>query len=143
MSDLQLHSRPYAAVLSAAALGALALSACSDDKNAAAPPRTAETPVASATPSPSPTTGHPFTGRPGAQNGPVLVVKVDNTRSAKPQRGLRSADIVYVEQVEGGLSRVMAVFSSTLPPQVGPVRSARISDLHILPQFGRPAFAYS
>ncbi|MEV0402305.1 DUF3048 domain-containing protein [Actinoallomurus sp. NPDC050550] len=144
MSDLQLHSRPYAAVLSAAALGALALSACSGEKNdAAAPPRTADTPVASATSSPSPTTGHPFTGRPGAQNGPVLAVKIDNTRSAKPQRGLRSADIVYVEQVEGGLSRVMAVFSSTLPPLVGPVRSARISDLHILPQFGRPAFAYS
>ncbi|MCO6011398.1 DUF3048 domain-containing protein [Actinoallomurus purpureus] len=70
-------------------------------------------------------------------------MKIDNTRSAKPQRGLRSADIIYVEQVEGGLSRIMAVFSSALPPQVGPVRSARISDLHILPQFGRPAFAYS
>ena len=97
-------------------------------------------------PSPStttPGTGHPFTGRTGVPDGPVLAVKIDNTRSARPQRGLRSADIVYVEQVEGGLSRIMAVYSSPLPPQVGPVRSARISDLHILPQFGRAAFAYS
>src|SRR4051794_7778966 len=140
MSDLQFHRTCCAAAVSVTALAALTLSACSKDRNAAAPPRTTDTPVASATSSPSPATGHPFTGRPGVRNGPVLVVKIDNTRSAKPQRGLRSADIVYVEQVEGGLSRVMAVFSSTLPPQVGPVRSARISDLHILPQFGRPAF---
>jgi hypothetical protein len=37
----------------------------------------------------------------------------------------------------------MAVYSSKLPARVGPVRSARISDLHILPQFGKPAFAFS
>ncbi|GAA0317735.1 DUF3048 domain-containing protein [Actinoallomurus spadix] len=137
------HKSPRTAVLSAVALAALTLSACSSGPNTAAPPRTAGTPAPSATPSPSARPVHPFTGRPGARNGPVLAVKIDNTRSAKPQRGLRSADIVYVEQVEGGLSRIMAVYSSTLPPQIGPVRSARISDLHLLPQFGRPAFAYS
>jgi hypothetical protein len=143
MSVLQSHKGPRTAALSAAALTALTLSACSSEPNSAAPPRIAGTPAASATPSPTAEAVHPFTGRPGARNGPVLAVKIDNTRAAKPQRGLRSADIVYVEQVEGGLSRIMAVYSSALPPQVGPVRSARISDLHILPQFGRPAFAYS
>ncbi|MCP9972715.1 DUF3048 domain-containing protein [Actinomadura madurae] len=56
---------------------------------------------------------------------------------------MKDADIVYVEQVEGGETRLMAVYSSKLPKRVGPVRSARISDLHILPQFGRPAFAFS
>jgi hypothetical protein len=45
--------------------------------------------------------------------------------------------------VEGGLTRFMAVFSSHIPPVVGPVRSARQSDLDILRQFGRPAFAWS
>jgi hypothetical protein len=35
------------------------------------------------------------------------------------------------------------VFSSALPRSVGPVRSARISDVDLLAQFGRPAFAYS
>ncbi|MBC6463817.1 DUF3048 domain-containing protein, partial [Actinomadura sp. HBU206391] len=59
------------------------------------------------------------------------------------QEGLRSADIVYVEQVEGGVTRIMAIFSSKLPARLGPVRSARISDLHILRQYGRPAFAFS
>lgn len=128
-----------AAVVLAAALSAGTLAACSHGHGTvAAPPRTTGAP-----PSPSPAAAHPFTGRTGVADGPVLAVKIDNTRSAKPQRGLTSADIVYVEQVEGGLSRIMAVYSSALPPRVGPVRSARISDLHILPQFGRPAFAYS
>jgi hypothetical protein len=50
---------------------------------------------------------------------------------------------MYVIPVEGGLTRFMAVFSSHLPPAVGPVRSAREDDLYILRQFGRPAFAWS
>ncbi|MGI5228291.1 DUF3048 domain-containing protein [Actinoallomurus sp. CA-142502] len=121
-----------------------ALAACSKGPVTAAaspPPPVSAGSSPSSTPSPART--HPFTGAPGGADGPVLAVKIDNTRSAKPQLGLRSADIVYVEQVEGGLSRIMAVFSSKLPSRVGPVRSARISDLHLLPQFGRPAFAYS
>jgi hypothetical protein len=50
---------------------------------------------------------------------------------------------VYVIPVEGGLTRFMAVFSSHVPEAVGPVRSARESDLDLLRQFGRPAFAWS
>ena len=143
MSDLHLHRSPRALSV-VLALAAATLSGCSKQTNTAAPPTAPGTTAApSQAPSPTPARTHPFTGRAGAKDGPVLAVKIDNTHSAKPQRGLRSADIVYVEQVEGGLSRIMAVFSSTLPSQVGPVRSARISDLHILPQFGRPAFAYS
>jgi Protein of unknown function (DUF3048) N-terminal domain/Protein of unknown function (DUF3048) C-terminal domain len=127
----------------AGGFAAAGLAACSRTPGAAP----ATPPPATSAPSPSPTSApartSPFTGRPVSTAGPVLAVKIDNTRSAKPQYGLRSADIVYVEQVEGGLSRIMAVFSSKLPSRVGPVRSARISDLHLLPQFGRPAFAYS
>ncbi len=73
----------------------------------------------------------------------MLAVKIDNIVNARPQTGLRSADIVYVIPVEGGLTRFMAVYSSHLPPVVGPVRSARQSDLDLLRQFGRPAFAWS
>ena len=83
-----------------------------------------------------------LTGIPG-KNGPVLVVKIDDTTFAHPQVGLRDADVVYVEQVEGGLTRLAAVFSSRIPPMVGPVRSARISDLELLSQYGRVGFAYS
>jgi hypothetical protein len=83
-----------------------------------------------------------LSGREGT-NGPILVVKIDDTTQAHPQIGLEDADIVYIEQVEGGLTRLAAVFSSVIPQRIGPVRSARISDLEILSQFGRVAFAYS
>lgn len=114
--------------------------ACSSDEKAA-PPKAPQ--AATVEPSPEPEPGHPFTGMPGKEAGPVLAVKIENTAAGKPQLGLRSADIVYVEQVEAGLTRLMAIFSSKIPAKVGPVRSARISDLHIAPQFGKPAFAYS
>ena len=83
-----------------------------------------------------------LSGREGS-NGPVLVVKIDDTTQAHPQIGLEDADIVYIEQVEGGLTRLAAVFSSVVPQRIGPVRSARISDIEIMSQFGRVAFAYS
>ncbi|MCD9876452.1 DUF3048 domain-containing protein [Streptomyces guryensis] len=78
-----------------------------------------------------------------ARGAPVLAVKIDNAPEARPQTGLESADIVYAEQVEGGLSRLMAVYASTLPKVVGPVRSARESDLELLRQFHRPTLAFS
>jgi len=83
-----------------------------------------------------------LSGRIGA-DGPILVVKIDDTPPAHPQAGLEDADVVYIEQVEGGLTRLAAVFSSKIPKVVGPVRSARISDIEILQQYGRVAFAYS
>lgn len=86
--------------------------------------------------------GNSISGLPGG-DGPVLVVKVDDTRQAHPQIGLEKADIVYIEQVEGGLTRLAAIFSSNIPTHIGPVRSARISDIELLDQFGRVGFAYS
>ena len=85
----------------------------------------------------------PFTGEPVKELRPVLAVKIDNIVQARPQAGLQAADLMYVIPVEGGLTRFMAVYSSHIPPVVGPVRSARQSDLDILRQFGRPAFAWS
>ncbi|MBO2452755.1 DUF3048 domain-containing protein [Actinomadura barringtoniae] len=129
-----------AAVLGVVALGG-ALAACSSsDKHKTATPSSPEAPPASETPAP---TTHPFNGGKTGLKNPVLAVKVENTRSSMPQAGVKDADIVYVEQVEGGETRLMAIFSSKLPKRVGAVRSARISDLHILPQFGKPAFAFS
>ncbi|MFD6433268.1 DUF3048 domain-containing protein [Streptomyces venezuelae] len=82
---------------------------------------------------------HPSAG----QGGDVLAVKIDNVAPARPQTGLDSADVVYVEQVEAGLSRLMAVYASHLPPAIGPVRSARETDLELLRQYDRPALAFS
>jgi len=86
--------------------------------------------------------GSPFTGE-KAVGAKVLAVKIDNVPAARPQTGLDRADIVYVEQVEAGLTRILAVFASRLPGSVGPVRSVRESDLELLRQYGRPALAYS
>jgi hypothetical protein len=111
--------------------------------------------VLRADPSPSPEGGNPvrpgtaapvlspFTGRPVSSPRPVLAVKIDNVRAARPQTGLERADIVYVEPVEGGLSRILAIFSSALPDRIGPVRSARESDLELLAQYGTPGLVYS
>ncbi|WP_282701416.1 DUF3048 domain-containing protein [Streptomyces sp. CC219B] len=78
-----------------------------------------------------------------ASEDSVLAVKIDNVRRARPQTGINSADVVYVEQVEGGLSRLMAVYATKLPKVVGPVRSARESDLELLRQFEEPTLAFS
>lgn len=84
-----------------------------------------------------------LTGEKGAA-GRVLAVKVDNVRAARPQTGLNDADLVYAIEVEGGLSRLMAVYdSSHLPATVGPVRSARETDLQLLAAYDRPALAFS
>ena len=83
-----------------------------------------------------------ISGRIGT-DGPVMVVKIDDTSAARPQIGLEEADLVYIEQVEGGLTRLAAIFSSTIPQNIGPVRSARISDIDILSQYGKIIFAFS
>ena len=93
---------------------------------------------------PPPVSTNVLSGLPGL-DGPVLVVKVDDTSAAHPQIGLANADVVYIEQVEGGLTRLAAIFSNppALPDTIGPVRSARISDIDLLAQYGRVGFAFS
>ena len=78
-----------------------------------------------------------------AVDGPIVVVKIDDTPQAHPQVGLDKADLIYIEQVEGGLVRLAAIFSTQIPNAIGPVRSARISDIDLLAQFGKVAFFYS
>ncbi len=92
---------------------------------------------------PPPPLTSPFTGQPAKTLGRVLVVKIDNIVDARPPTNLTSADIVYLMPVEGGLSRIFAVYSSHIPRVIGPVRSAREDDLELLRQFGWPGFAYS
>ena len=83
-----------------------------------------------------------LTGLPAA-NGKVLAVKFDDTTYSHPQEGVESADVVFVTQVEAGLTRLMGIYSSNYPELLGPVRSARISDIDILAQFGKVGFLYS
>lgn len=74
---------------------------------------------------------------------PIVVVKIDDTNEAHPQVGIDKANLVYIEQVEAGMVRLAAFFSSEIPEYIGPVRSARISDIDLLAQFGKVAFFYS
>lgn len=102
--------------------------------------------TASLTPTPTPSTPapgvDPLTG--GKPSGAkVLAVKVENIAAARPQIGLNAADIVFVEEVEGSLTRLVAVYHSRFPRRVGPVRSARNTDVELLPMFGRPGLVYS
>jgi Protein of unknown function (DUF3048) N-terminal domain/Protein of unknown function (DUF3048) C-terminal domain len=73
----------------------------------------------------------------------ALGVKIDDTERGRPQSGLVQADVVFEEMVEGGLTRLLAVFQSHDPDTVGPVRSARSTDLFILAELGQPLFAWS
>jgi hypothetical protein len=86
--------------------------------------------------------GNSISGR-EVPESPIVVVKIDDTNEAHPQVGIDKADLIYIEQVEGGLVRLAALFSSKLPDYIGPVRSARISDIDLLAQFGKVAFFYS
>ncbi|MHB9863554.1 DUF3048 domain-containing protein [Streptomyces sp. YIM S03343] len=99
---------------------------------------TTPSPTVSTRPAANPLTGVGTAGR-------VLAVKVDNVGAAQAQQvGLNAADVVYVEQVEGGLSRYLAVYDSNhAPDRVGPVRSARQTDIPLLAAYGHVGLAYS
>ncbi|MFC9910281.1 DUF3048 domain-containing protein [Streptomyces sp. NPDC059862] len=122
-------------VLLAAAMTAVLTAGCTN--GGGPPPDDRPPPVPEPEPAPSPEDSDI------GDVGSVLAVKIDNAGRARPHTGLGEADIVYVEQVEGGLSRLMAVYATRLPETVGPVRSARESDLDLLRQFDRPTLAFS
>ena len=82
----------------------------------------------------------PFTGLPADPAVPAraaLVVKIDNAPHARPQAGINDADIVVEEGVEGGVTRYFTLFHSKDAPAVGPVRSARSTDLLVAHQLGK------
>jgi hypothetical protein len=62
-----------------------------------------------------------------------LVIKVANDPAARPQSGMAQADLIVEIPVEGGITRYALVFQSQDPSKVGPVRSARQSDLNYVP----------
>jgi hypothetical protein len=88
----------------------------------------------------------PLTGLPDplavAEHRCSVTVKIDNTPPAHPHYGLEQADVVYEEVVEGGITRLAAVFNSQAPDRVGPVRSVRRTDQSLVWPL-RGIFAYS
>jgi hypothetical protein len=151
-------SRRTSLVTVLAGAAALVAGACSGGSKAATPTTT----TAPATPTTSTTVARPtttaastttqpvaryaFTGLPvtdpTTQNRPALVVKIDNHAEARPQTGLNQADVVYEEEVEG-ITRFFAVFQSGNSTPVGPIRSARTTDVNLVAALSHPLFAWS
>lgn len=145
-------------LMSGVAIGGTLAATGSSDHHAAPPPvattpaPTSTTPVPKVTPKPKPkpkkkpvpkaAPKNPLTGMGPVPKGPVIAVKIDDTAPGRPQAGIDQADIVYIEQAEGGLSRLVAVFG-THKPTAGAVRSVRTSDPELLSQYGRIVLAAS
>lgn len=112
---------------------ALTLTACSSGGS---------TPTPTDTGTGTPATSNPLNGLP-TPVGPALAVKVANTPDARPPSGLPAAGQVWVEEIEGGWTRLIPIYSGTYPDKIGPVRSGRESDIGLVPQFGKPGFAFA
>jgi hypothetical protein len=139
-----IFSRGRAIVPACVAVATVALAACSGGHHQPAATSTTPTP----TPTPTPSTSHvaapavnPFTGLKPSNHG-VVAVKIDDTENGRPQVNINQADLVFVEQVEGGLTRLLAVYDANLPT-VEAVRSTRASDPELLGQFGPIAYVAS
>jgi hypothetical protein len=74
---------------------------------------------------PGPLNGEP-TPRADAARRPIAVTIDNYYPDARPQSGISDASVVFETMVEGGFTRLMAVYLEHDPPVVGPVRSTRI-----------------
>lgn len=80
----------------------------------------------------------------GVPPRPALAVKVGNEPDgARPQSGLNEADIVFDTPAEGFIMRYVAVYQCQDASQIGPTRSVRWVDWHVLRQLRNPILAYA
>ncbi|WP_237690963.1 DUF3048 domain-containing protein [Paenibacillus caui] len=119
-----------------AAASLLLLSACGSEQAdpALAPSESSDIIVPTAVPSQAPSAEQaaymsPLTGLPSKEKVTArpIAVMINNAPAARPQSGLNDADIVYEVLAEGGVTRLVAIFQSTLDgaAKLGPVRSIR------------------
>ena len=79
-----------------------------------------------------------LTGEAGSGTGRIVGVMVNNIsnsqrQNARPQRGIGSADILVESKVEGGITRLCALFHDVGQiPEIGPLRSGRDQFLQLL-----------
>ncbi|MDQ1503793.1 MAG: hypothetical protein QOD57_1520, partial [Actinomycetota bacterium] len=99
-----------------------------------APPSTTTAPAVAA--NASPLTGLP--ADPAVPARAALVVKIDNAPKARPQIGINQADLVIEEKVEDGVTRFFTIFQSQVSDPVGPVRSARTTDIALVTPLNHP-----
>ncbi len=107
----------------------------------AAPPTPAVTPMpdtvvlaadAAAFAGRNPLTGEEVANPADLERRPIAV-KLANAPAdyTRPQAGLNDADLIFEHWTEGAVTRFTAIFYDTVPPTVGPVRSARLIDLEL------------
>ena len=88
----------------------------------------------------------PLSGLPAASgaatNRKPLLIKIDNAPAARPHYAITQADMVFEIIVEGGVTRLAAVFHAQDPATIGGVRSARLVDRSLTPMV-RGALVYS
>ncbi len=119
----------------------LALTAGNSPAGSAATPSRSAPIAAAASGQICPLSGLPAPGGEVPQR-PALAVKVDNYPDARPQSGLDKADVVFEEPVEGGITRLVAVFQCQDASLIGPIRSAREVDAQILDLLSMPIFVH-
>jgi hypothetical protein len=134
-----------AGLMAAVLVGAAGCHSFAKPEASASSTRTTTTSSAPTTTTPPPPpTVWPLTGvqTDALVSRPALAVKIENSIDARPQTGLNDADMVWEEVVEGGITRFVAVYQSTIPAEIGPVRSVRPMDPSIaVPLHGVLAFS--
>jgi hypothetical protein len=137
-------TRRFAVPLTVAMIASFALAACSGNDSASS---TSSSPHKTTAVVKPPAVICPLTGAPRRKGQdvkrPALAVKIDNVSEALPQSGINNADVVVEELVEGGLTRLMAIYQCSRAGTVGPIRSARISDADILALLHGSILGYS
>ncbi|MWC31102.1 DUF3048 domain-containing protein [Paenibacillus sp. MMS18-CY102] len=129
------RKQAFIAILLAAAL---AVTACSNDKQPTDAPVTAPIDEGNKTPEQKPETAEPPAAT-GAFSAPLtglplekeavqrpMAVMVNNYKAARPQSGLTQADVIWEVLAEGGITRLVAIFQSSESKEpIGPIRSIR------------------
>lgn len=110
---------------------------------AAAATTTTTTTTTTGPPAPRcPLTDQPAPG--GVPDRPALAVKVGNEPDgARPQSGLDEADVVFDTPAEGFVMRYIAVFQCHDASSIGPTRSLRWVDWHLVAELGHPILAFA
>ena len=84
---------------------------------------------------------HPLTGAPLSEpwNGQITAIMMNNLKKAMPQCGVSAADIIYEIEVEGDITRNLALFTDfTGIEAIGPIRSARTAFNSVAVSFDAP-----
>lgn len=113
----------------------LVLALAGGDGDEEAGPTTTEAPTTTTAPPTAPLTGLPVEDD-DVLSRPSIAAKLGNNAEARPQAGLDEADVVYEEEVEGRVTRFLAVFHSQTPERFGPIRSVRLMDPNIVAPLG-------